>query len=239
MAPPCAAQSKSYQGPLTMSGDSDTRHMPSLAHDAKRPRAFLKQPTHSICIFFTPSSRHLGTKPCAVFTRLRPNISRLFLLSPVGREIQEKQVWSKDFIKVQENLQFSAGRQWAIIQWTIWARDVHSIQLLRHLRLPAGNLQLKQDLTQNMIWDLKLHHNVHHDTLFTLRAIYPYTSYPDLKIIRTALIQGMWKLWKLGWKCQKGNMDFIHSDDGWCREDISKYFAKHWRLRHVYWDWLP
>ena len=129
-------------------------------------------------------------------------------------------------------------RQWAIIQWTIWARDVHSIQLLRHLRLPAGNLQLKQDLTQNMIWDLKLHHNVHHDTLFTLRATYPYTLYPDLKIIRTALMQGMWKLWKLGWKCQKGNMDFIHSDDGWCREDISKYFAKHWRLRHVYWDWL-
>ena len=78
MAPPCTAQSKSYQGPLTMSGDSDTRHMPSLAHDAKRPRAFLKQPAHSICIFFTPSSRHVGIKPCAVFTRLRPNISLLF-----------------------------------------------------------------------------------------------------------------------------------------------------------------
>ena len=128
-----------------------------------------------------------------------PGWDQIFLffspLSPVGREIQEKQVWSKDFIKVQENLQFSAGRQWAIIQWTIWARDVHSIQLLRHLRLPAGNLQLKQDLTQNMIWDLKLHHNVHHDTLFTLRATYPYTLYPDPKITRTALIQGMWKLW--------------------------------------------
>ena len=78
MPPPCAAQSKSYQGPLTMSGDSDIRHMPSPAQDAKRPRAFLKQPTHSSCIFFTPSSRHVGIKPCAVFTRLRPNISLLF-----------------------------------------------------------------------------------------------------------------------------------------------------------------
>ena len=166
MAPPCAAQSKSYQGPLTMSGDSDTRHMPSLAHDAKRPRAFLKQPTHSICIFFTP--------PAGMWASSRVQFLRgwdqIFLFfSPLS-------CWQGDPGEAGLVKRLHKGarestiqcRQWAIIQWTIWARDVHGIQLLRHLRLPAGNLQLKQDLTQNMIWDLMLHHNARHDTLFTL-----------------------------------------------------------------------